>query len=632
MSKTYQLPVKAMAQRISGTVYDKTANVYNMTYHQPVYLEFTNIPNSMTDLSPSTGILSIYGFGDPLFVRDAQEKIDIENDVFPGSQIYGQGNKNLEFNETPTYTHAELIVPKASISNGLILSTLALGNTTIYTANSEHPPYLNLKYEEGYPKAYAQSPSGYIKPGESTTFSWRTTWSGFPIEDIQQTSATLEWKNGESGSINSVVISGNATAYTMPANTLPESQNLFWRIKTATAEGEIISNWQKFQTVDSTPEVTALSPSGTYADGTKAIRLVWSYAVETGTAQTAYDTQYKTASGDWTDLQSKSTGNAYADIPEGTLPAGNIQWRVRAYNQDGIASEWSNALTMVVISSPAAPQVRITAATPRPEIAWTSIDQQAYQVVIGSYDSGLQFGTAKSFKCPEYLADGQTRARVRIMNAYSLWSEYGSTDFEIENTTPAAAPVLSGSGGVNANLRWTGAEGASGYLVYREGKKIAEVTGDEYTDRYAIGQKSYFVRAVFPGTDFYADSNTMQIVSVSEAPVICDMDGGEWIPLRYSTTVLPATQINAQQEISLMHYSGSQYPTPEISSFRQRTYTINTAFQDMGMAYRFEALIGKKTCLKDQYQNLIIGILTSTTRMQSKLFTAYTAVINQIEE
>lgn len=123
--------------------------------------------------------------------------------------------------------------------------------------------------------------------------------SGFPVEDIAQTSATYNGKNGSNGAVNSITINGAVTTYTMPANTLPVSDEIYWRVVAVTSEGTTNPEWTQVRTTDSPAVSTAISPSGTYVDGTKDVLFTWNHSTDTGTAQTAYDLQIKSSTGDW---------------------------------------------------------------------------------------------------------------------------------------------------------------------------------------------------------------------------------------------------------------------------------------------------------------------------------------------
>ena len=331
-------------------------------------------------------------------------------------------------------------------------------------------------------------------------------------------------------------------------------------------------------------------------------------------------------------MKTDNASGQFCDLPANTLPSGTVQWRVRTYNADGVSGAWSNALTVVVIAAPKAPEVQIDVVSPRPRVSWTSQDQQAYQVQMGSYDSGLIFGTAKSFQCPAYLPDGSTRARVRVLNEYNLWSNWSEVIFTVANT-PGTASVLNVDAGCDARLTWSAAPDAAGYWVYRDQERIAKVTAQDYVDRLAIGRHTYFVRAVYAGSDNYSDSNSIAAVLSTDCPVICEL-GGEWISLRLSTNSMPSIQVSTQQNITLSQYAGSEYPVPEISPYKQRGYNISTAYAaaDMDARTRFEKLLGKRVCVKDQYGNLVVGIITSYQKTSTQFYTAYTAVVNEIDK
>lgn len=517
---------------------------------------------------------------------------------------------------------------QAVIDNGFVMYT-GDWNIYVYSPASEHPPALIAYYEEGGLTVYPDSPSGYVDETETLRFAWHTTWVGFPVENIEQTSATLQWRNGTSGTVNSITISGNTTEYTMPANTLPKSQQIQWRVLAETVEGSAESSWRSLQTEDSYPTVKGISPAGTYIDGTDVVRFVWEYASDTGAPQKRYDLQYKTNTSDWIDLRSETSADAFSDVPAGVLPAGAIQWRVRGYNQDDIASAWSDPLSAIVISAPATPTVTVTSVSPRPTVSWTAIDQQAYQVRFGTYDTGTLFGTTKSMKSTVFLPDGRTSVYVRVMNLYGFWSPWGTASLTVANIPSETALNLSVSGTQDATLSWTEDPAAESYHIYRNGEKIAETNQTTYTDRYSIGQTSYFVRAVYSGNDYYTDSKTVAVNLTTDCPIITATDG-DWVRLEYSTTSLPAVQIDSGQTIGMMTYNGTDYPVPELSPHRTRTYILNAAFKDVSEALRFEALIGRVCCLKDQYGNRIIGMISNVTRAHSRFYTVCTATLNEI--
>ena len=494
---------------------------------------------------------------------------------------------------------------------------------------SETSSYIELTISNEGPLVTTHTSPGRVADNKSTIrFAWQTNYENFPIVDFTISNTQLQWKNGENGTITSIGLGSGVTSYTMPANTMPASQALYWRVSVVTSSGNSVSEWAKLQTADSTPVVTALSPAGTFVNKDSATDFSWDYDIDTGTAQTAYEIQIKTASGDWTTIASASSAATTATIPAGTLPSGTIQWRVRAKNSDSIASEWSAPLSIIVIGAPDTPTLSVKTISPRPEIAWAALDQQAYQVQMGENDSGLIWGTAKSYKSPWYLSAGVNLLRVRVMNQYNMWSAWAAANVTITNSSASATLTLTGTADSDVALSWTAISGAAGYHVYRDGKKIAEVTEASYVDRYSIGSTRYFVRAVY-ADDSSTDSNDVTLRPTVRWPRITAEDG-DWIDLRFSAESLPASSIVTSCDVSLMQYSGAVYPVPEASAHRERTYSINAAFP-RGREAAFEALLGRRVWLKDEYDNIIYGIMSTVTKAQNVFYTTFSAVISEVE-
>lgn len=642
MSKTYRLPVKGMAQLISGTTYDKNAESYKQDTYLPLFWQFDALPSALEGLDPAMMELHFYQtvpsgeYNQIAFFR-LQSKLDIENDQIPVNTLsenrvslpqYQNSGWKVYTYETFNQTSRREII-HSYIRDGLATKHYAHYPETIYSPLSSYPPYAILTYDEGSLVAFADGPGGYIDRTAPNVFSWHTTWTGFPVENVAQTSATLQWKNGESGTVNSITISGSSTTYTMPANTLPESSELYWRVQTTTASGTATSDWRAVRTVDTEGFCAGISPSGAYIDGTEETRFVWTYSTASGAAPSGYDLQIKgTADADFRTITSATTADTFALIPAGTLPGGSLQWRVRGYNQSGVAGEWSEPLSCVVISAPAAPEVWIEQASPRPTVAWSAVGQLAFEVRAGSYSSGTIFGTDKSFKIPAYLPDGQTAVQVRVLGEYDLWSPYGQTSLTVANAGSGEILLTAQAQSGDAALSWTVAENATGYQILRGGKLIAETAETAYLDPYSIGSVTYRVRAVLPGDDYILSNPTSVQLSVP-CPRIRALDGG-WIELDTYTTPLPSLQITATRDVALMQYAGHDYPIPEVSRHRTRTWIASPAFSDHTKAAAFEQLLGRVVYVKDQYGSSLVGVMSSVQRMPSRFYTELTAVVQEI--
>lgn len=490
---------------------------------------------------------------------------------------------------------------------------------------------MEVEYVE--PEVWGYGPSGWINVSKENRFFWSMR---YPTTDVlgtlAQKAATFQWKDGNDGQIHEVKLT-TQTEYVVPANTFPESENLLWRVILTADNGEVSSNmeWTKLSAFDSIPVLKPKAPVGEYIEARGSVRFAWSYSIETGSKQTAYEVQIKSDSMDWKTIASGQGDASEILVGAELIPAGTLQWRVRGANFDGVFSEWSTPATFVAIAAPTMPSLRVVEATPRPVIAWQGAGQQGYEAEIGDYYSGVVYGTKKEAKSRLYLPDGTVRARVRIVNEFGLWSEWAEIEFQVANEPIAGNVVLKTQGGTDAILSWNVLTDADAYLVYRNGKLIGTTKNGTYKDRLFLGTADYFVRAVQNGSDFYVDSNASTVETKTEH-VLISKYGGEWIDLEYSLTATPSVQTTTNSEVTLMRYMGRTYPMPEYSPQKSRLYKLNVAFKDMLEAVAFEALLGELVVVKDQYGNFVVGVMESVQKTQTVFFTSFSTTISQVDE
>lgn len=493
-------------------------------------------------------------------------------------------------------------------------------------------PKLTIDYEDAIVTATAKSPSGgWVNRKQPITFSWIPKVNGETIDPVAQASAVISWKAGESGTENNINLS-TETQYTIPANTLPEQSDIFWRVQITSDDGvtEPTPEWIKLTTSDSVPVVTAKAPSGSYVSGGDDVKFLWEYNVATGSTQTSYEIQYRPQSGEWVEIASGSTSDNSVVVSSSNFVSGTGEWRVRAANTDGVFSEWSTALSFIVIAAPQAPAVSVEVSTPRPVVSWQSKEQQAFEVKIGNYNSGIVYGTEKTYQMPDFLPNGYHEVSVRVLNEFGLWSPWGLSAVEVLNVPGEVSIRLGVNSEIDARLGWTAVQGVSEYWVYRNDERIAKVSGTDYTDRIYLGTASYFVRAVHADGYNYTDSNRVTLTLAVDRVMITALDG-EWLDIGYSLTSMPNVSVTRSQDVAMMQYNGARLPIPEVSPFEQRTYSISCAFADRQMAARFDELLCRLCCVKDQYGNCMVGMLYSYTRVQNTFTTAYTATLYEVD-
>lgn len=656
------------ATHSEGTRTPYVDDAYDFSY--PVSFLF-EIPDALKTLTPSSITFALHCGGlagttggettvyntDPnptLLLKNKLLGIRFETDPFYDSSgflyagAYIAGSVSMRpisygIEGTPVYAGMEVIslaphsVSSAyeKIKNGTVkiygpgINTYNYGKTFISDEISANRPFVTLTFNGGSLQVEPLSPLGFIDEGSPNVFSWRTSWSGYPVESVEQESAVLEWRNGPGGAVQSINIADGSTSYTMPAGTLPNSDNIQWRVTVTTTEGTASSVWRTIATVDAIPAVSGLYPNGVYVDNTGTSRFTWRYDISTGTPQTKYDLQVKTALIDWQTIRTDSTSDTYADIPAGSLESGTIQWRVRGYNSDNVASEWSAPLTCVVVAVPGAPEVEVVDTVPRATVRWTAQDQQAYQVKVGDYDSGLIYGTEKSHKLPVFLSDGLTAFYVRTMNSFGYWSEYGSASTTVENT-PYGTLALTVTAGNDAYLTWSAIATAVGYRVFRDGIKIKDTAATSYTDKLAVGAHTYQVFAILPDDKNYTPSNLVSVDITVNEPIISTLSG-EWLSLAYTLTSLPSSSSTIGRDVYLMQYDGHEYPEVEVGEFRAHTYGISAAFASGEDGRKLENLVGQIVILKNQYGELIVGVLAQLQKAQNTFTVSYTGTLTEVD-
>ncbi len=498
---------------------------------------------------------------------------------------------------------------------------------TIHGVAGTNKPYILLHMEDAE-ISVTQTPmtGAYVNRHKAVKLAWAITTNAYGgAAAFAQASATVSWRNGASGAVNTIDASGSEMSCPIPANTVPSTAELQWKVNVTFASGETAeSDWATLTTIDSTSSCALVSPVSTFIDGSTVNRFTWEHTIETGTAQSAYDLQYSIDNGvTWTDIASAvAAENQHCDVPADTLPAGTLLWRVRTYNADGAAGTWSDSATIVVQAAPAAPLITSVTATPRPEIAWQSSGQQAYQVTAGDYDSRLLYGTAKSFKVPVFLQDGPTDIAVRIQNSFGLWSSWARASVTIANASPGGEIALTTASANNAvTLRWSG--GAyKAYYVYRDGVPVARVLENVYVDRLAVGAHSYQVRGV--EGEYYALSNTALGISVVRHAVIGAVNASDaWVPLECKRGGEPQHTIRSQATVAYHFYDGRKYPVADIAEFESVSddlaFTLRAPEREAVMA-----LVGKLVVYKDSYGALAIGILeTASTSVRRRSDTEF---------
>ena len=514
---------------------------------------------------------------------------------------------------------------KKGIENGFVVAfrgaVSGTSEAVFYGEKSTRKPFLTCEYSNDNVgiKADNLSPSAgaFVNRAQKNTFTWDaeddTDLTQVCFAEVKQTAAVFEWRVKNASTSKTISVSGSTTACTVPANTFP-SGTLEWRVKvTANSGTTTTSAWQEITTTDVTPTAKPVSPSGIVIDATIANRFSWKHIISTGTPQSKADLQWSADGTTWNTLATVTGENQYYDVPANKFTSGTKYWRVRTYNTDNTASEWSDKAEFIAINAPSAPSIVIQSTGPRPRITWQTSEQEAYQLTLSSgYASGTVYGTEKAWRSPVYLADGRYTIRVRVQNKYGMWSEWSAAALPVSHTEGEAI-TLSVDAGHEAALTWQTAGSYDFYLIERDGIAIARTAQKQYIDHTSIGSTTYRVRGCYADSDNYGVSNSATAEILPETNMICDLATGVWLEMRLSETQLRTNRASFTAGVSTVHLAGLAYPVEERSEQRDRALSVACAWPhaQRAAALALEALVGRLVCLKDRYGNMAIGSLPS---------------------
>lgn len=472
--------------------------------------------------------------------------------------------------------------------------------------------------------------SGYYSNKIAQTFSWFFDKYGsyYCIGDWTQVSAVFHWRSGTSGSWNDIPISGATQSVTIPANTFPIG-TIQWYVSGVDNVGTASdSEIYTITTADSPMVATPLAPIGTVEDGSGDIVFSWQEANDTGTTPTGADLQYSQDGSTWTAFGHVDGAVTTYTAPGGTLPAGAVMWRVRAYNTDGVAGAWSEAVSFVSVAAPPAPTVS-AAAVPFTTVTWQSSGQQAYRITVDGVVYGPFFGTDKNYALKDYLRDGDHTISVEIQGIYGLWSQPGAITITVANS-PGDGITLTGSFDRDAALRWETESATMDFLVYRDGKQIGATATNSFSDRFVLGSHSYQVINRLANGNYTA-SNVVTGVMRSCTTAIAPFNGGSWQELNLSENSYSEQRFSWTKVSSLRHVTGAVYPVLEISEYENAAGSYDVSFPDVESANAFLALRGQIVILKSRGGNVVIGALTQIEKANKDFYISFAFTIQRID-
>lgn len=479
--------------------------------------------------------------------------------------------------------------------------------------------------------------SGYYNPREVINVSWECVLDEnetnyFCLDKSYAVSqATLYWKAASDESYYSISLPTNTNSYAIPENTFTTGTTIEWYITGTDIYNQTTSTpHYTFSTTANPIIVSNLTPANTIEDYASPITFKWQISSADNFPASRVILEYKSPTdNDWTEIV-----DVYEQITEYTtesyalVSAGEKQWRVTAYNVDGIAGVPAIA-SFIAIGAPTQPTV-FTNGKPFTTITWQADGQQSYEIQIGNKVYGPYFGTEKEYTIPDYLPDGNYTVKVRVLGVYGLWSDWGIADYTVENTSTALFD-LNCLANVDAELSWNVEEDDSDYIVYRDGKQIGHTSLSNYSDRVALGTHDYYVISKL-STGYYKKSKTVVRTESVDCLYVAMLDGGEWVKVEHRTKNEPTFKV--EKSVSYNHITGHIYPVADYYDYEDvnAEYSAVFLYNEEDERKRFASMFGKPVILKTPDDTVVIGIMEGWERQnKAQKLTTYSFTIRRFD-
>lgn len=554
--------------------------------------------------------------------------------VYNGSEIYGEWYREL----VPGYMKGTIYdwdfnYLRSYIKYGVLQEAVLVD---ISTPNGRNKPYLELTYDDQdagiLPELTYPVSGATVPPSIDTKFTWSCKAEASTLESLKTRTAKLRWR--VPGQTAKEIDVGTAREYTVPGGTFL-SGFIEWQIE-LTANSDVVktSQWERVEVKEPVPSTTLIAPKNTIIDAAAVNKFEWSHIIETGTKQKQFEMQTSPNGSGWATFRTGVTSDTFMDVAPDTLQAGDLYWRVRTYNTDGVPGDWSEPAHCIVIAAPKPPTVVVTDTAPKFAVRWQQTGQQAYELQLDGATVAKRFGTETDYTSQTYLEPGTHIVRVRIQNHFSLWSEWGETVLEIVNQPGEQISLAATATKEHVSLSWVTKGTYDTYLIFRNGKPIAETVQRHYTDQFALGLCKYVVYGI-RNTDGYFTQSTEQILDVTVPEMmIAEVDHPVWLSLALSTSELRSTSWSASASVTFLNYVGHRLPYAEVGEHENGSYMLIVSWRtdDLASQLAFERLRGKPVCLKTPYGRRVIGVIASIDCIaQDRFTTSYSATITETE-
>lgn len=504
---------------------------------------------------------------------------DIDLDLYEQIEISFQSmNFNTGKSSASSGTFKSDVTDPNVLFKGKIINTACFTIYSKYVNEGVNFKLSNASFRFNYapvaekPIVNSDYVGGFVDRLKALVINYSVEANQYIHEQFSIKSGVFHYRKSGTGSYTNISFTGSQC--NIPTGTFEAEQTYDVYTTITVDDGQTADTEVKqLLTVDSVPSAIPLEPNGAVTYGDVTFR--WLYSNETGTPQYAFDIEYSSDGSRWTRIADRVL-SANTEFKKYIETSGSLVWRVKTYNQNDVASEWSSNATFINNIPLPAPEIISIVGTGRKTISWNTGDQVGYQVqvLLGSdivYDSGTVYSTEKSHFINDYLKANIYSVRVRVINVYGKYSEWKTTSFQIVygQTKPIVKATDTGKG---VNLEIGTNLAISKYYIKRNGIPIGK-TSDQYGDYFVNGNNNYEVIAV-ASDDSYAIAE-LSVSSRYKKTMMRKIDGEEIeCNRRFGNRLDPQSELSP--DYAAYKYIGAKRPVHVFSKLQSRRYTLDT--------------------------------------------------------
>jgi hypothetical protein len=450
------------------------------------------------------------------------------------------------------------------------------------------------------------APTGTQYNHQNTEYQWEYDCHA----GLAQANAEIRYKLTTDETWTTVTVSGDATSITI--NHIGISGVMTFQIRVQNTGGE----WSEWSAVASytlatpIPVAAIVSPLGGYVDRTQAQTFSWTYTSPIDAAQAAYELGYKLAGASEYTVLSGGAATSVT-IPAGTLPTGNVVWRVRV--QDG-AERWSDWTADQAIATVDAVPSKPTLISPMDGVvrvndtvrfnwihnnsigtAQTAADVRYRQSETDDWTTITVSGATQTASLIAFtLSPGTAMWQARTYNTDNVAGEWSDTAyFSVAGAATTPTITAAAANGMRPSVGWT----ATGQIVYEvefmQGGAVIESVRDVATSDSAAcvcpnwvpaGQTTMRVRnqnAYGYWSDWASVTVTVAACAYAAPEIAAYASGGVCVRVIISADRSSLDRLLLYRDgVPVARISGTEYADYSVTSGAAHAYFARAVFTD----------------------------------------------------